>query len=124
MGYGQVQESSTYVLGVPAGVQTAFMIENAWERILPSAEREFLRILDRLDFVEHQVEENQENLAVKKLSEIEMNDSEFEKLMQRYMYWQGKLANMLQVPPNPYDQRPILGSGYNGAGGMNVPVLQ
>ena len=29
LGYMQVQEASTFVLGVPSGVQTAFMIEGA-----------------------------------------------------------------------------------------------
>jgi hypothetical protein len=120
MGYGGVQQSSTFVLGVPAGVQTAFMIEGAWARILPSAEGAFVELLDKLDRVEHQMEENQDDLAVKKLGNIETNLEEFEGLLKRYFYWQGKLANLLQVPPNPFDQR---FAGYSGGGGgINASV--
>jgi hypothetical protein len=122
MGYGAVQQSATFQLGVPAGVQTAFMIEGAWARILPSAEDEFVRILNRLDTTEEQIFEDTENLAALKIGNIELNPKEFEQLIQRYRYWQGQLANMLQVAPNPFDQRPILGMGYGGGGGMNAPV--
>lgn len=120
LGYGGVQTSSTFVMGVPAGVQTAFMIEGAWERILPSAEATFTKILDRMDHIEEQFEENQDDLAVKKIGEIEVNLEEYEGLLKRYFYWQGKLANMLQVPANPFDQRFQGTSG--SAGGINVPV--
>jgi hypothetical protein len=39
--------------------------------------------------------------------------------VQRYQYWQGELANMLQVPPNPFDQR---FRGYGGGAGINISV--
>lgn len=119
MGYGGVQQASTFVLGIPAGVQTAFMIEGAWERILPSMEAEFCKLLDKLDRVECQIEENMEDLAVEKIGEITVNLKEFEHLMTRYRYWQGKLANLLQVPPNPFDQR---FEAWGGGGSMNVHV--
>lgn len=120
MGYGGVQESSTFVLGVPAAVQTAFMIEGAWSRILPSHERAFSDLLDKLDEIECQVMGNTGNLATLKVGNIEMNPREFEQLLERYRYWQGKLSNMLQVPPNPFDSRPLLSGA--GGGGLNVPV--
>ena len=119
LGYGGVQQSSTFVLGVPAGVQTAFMVEGAWDRILPSMEASFVELLDKLDTVECQIEMNMENLAAKKLGDIELNEREFEQLVQRYQYWQGKLANLLQVPANPFDQR---FQNAAGAGGVNVAV--
>lgn len=119
-GYGGVQQSSTFVLGVPAGVQTAFMIEGAWERLLPSMEAEFSKLLDKLDRVECQIEENMEDLAVTKIGDIEINKTEFEQLVQRYQYWQGKLCNLLQVPPNPFDQRWNAWGGASGS--INVSV--
>lgn len=124
LGYGGVQEAATFVLGVPAAVQTAFMIEGAWSRILPSTEHLFRNLLDRLDGIECQLLEDQPNLAATAVGEIKLNGKEFEMLLQQYRHWQGALANMLQVPPNPFDQRPLLGSGYGGGGSMNVPMVQ
>jgi hypothetical protein len=122
LGYGAVQQSATFQLGVPAAMQTAFMIEGAWARILPSSEGLFINLLDRLDLIEEQLVENQGNLAVEGLGEIKVNLKEFEMLLMRYRHWQGSVANMLQVPPNPFDQRPFLGMGYNGGSGMNASV--
>lgn len=123
LGYGQVQQASTFLLGVPAGVETAFMVEATWARILPSAEKMFCDLLDKLDDVETIIFEDTPNVAAKKIGNIELNDGQFAMLLQRYRYWQGAVANMIQVPPNPFDQRPGLGLGYNGAGGgINVPV--
>jgi hypothetical protein len=122
LGYGGVQQSATFQLGVPAAMQTAFMIEGTWARILPSHEKMFVNLLDRMDAVERQIIENQGDLAVEKIGEITVNLKQFEMVLQQYKHWQGAVANMLQVPPNPFDQRPLLGQGYNGGGGMNVPV--
>jgi hypothetical protein len=123
MGYGGVQQAQTFVLGVPAGVQTAFMIEGALNRLMPQSEGFFRDLLARLDGIEAQILGDQENLAAKKVGTIEINTDEFKQLMSQYIHWQGALANMLQVPPNPFDQRPYCGAGYGSSGGgMNVPV--
>lgn len=122
LGYGKVQQSATFQLGVPAGVQTAFMVEGTWARILPSAEKDFRETLDRLDATAAQIFDSQGDLEVSKVGNIELNDKMFERLVQRYQFWQGELANMLQIPPNPFDQR---FAGYGrGGGGINVPVIQ
>lgn len=121
LGYGQVQQSSTFVLGVPAAVQTAFMIEGTWARILPSAEKQFISTLDRLDQIYERIFESVDNLDAKKVGNIELNDRQFQQLLERYRFFQGVVANSLQIPPNPFDQR-FSGYGDGGAGGMNIPV--
>jgi uncharacterized protein YdcH (DUF465 family) len=124
MGYLQVQEASTFVLGVPAATQTQFVIEGAFTKVLPSAEARFRRLLDLMDRVEDQIEDNTENVAVDRVDEIELRKDELTQLIKRYKYWQGSLSNLLGVPPNPFDARVGLGAGYNGGGsGVNVPVL-
>jgi hypothetical protein len=122
LGYGMVQAAATFQLGVPAAVQTAFMVEGTWNRILPSAEDHFRRLLDRMDKIECLIEDNDDDLAAEKVGEITVNLKMFEMLLERYRHWQGALGNMLQIAPNPFDQRPLLGQGYGGGGGMNVPV--
>jgi uncharacterized protein YdcH (DUF465 family) len=122
MGYLQVQEASTFVLGVPAATQTQFVIEGAFTKVLPSAEARFRRLLDLMDRVEDQIEDNTENVAVDRVDEIELRKDELTQLIKRYKYWQGSLSNLLGVPPNPFDARPMLGMGYNGGGGINISV--
>jgi hypothetical protein len=120
MGYLQVQEASTFVLGVPAGVQTQFVIEGALNKILPQAEDRFSTLLDNLDATEQQILDDQENLAVDQIAEIKVRADEFEQLVKRYQYWQGTLGNLLGVPPNPFDQR---FSSWGGSKGVNIPVM-
>lgn len=123
LGYLGVQEAATFQLGVPAAVQTQFMIERAWEKVLPSAEPRFVSTLDELDKIECQISGNTENVAVESIGEITMRKDEFKQLIIRYKFWRGSLANLLGIIPNPYDQREWLGMGWNGGGnGVNVRV--
>jgi hypothetical protein len=123
MGYLNGQAQSTFVLGVPAGVQTQFVIEGAFNKVLPQAEHLFRKYLDHLDQIEAQIVEDTENVAVTKVDEISLRDDELVQLVHRYKYWQGNLANLLGVPPNPFDQRPMFSAGWNGFnGGINVMV--
>ncbi len=122
MGYLNVQDASTFVLGIPAGVQTQFVIERAFQKILAAAEPLYRKYLDKLDAIECQIVDNTENLAVEELGDIKLRGDEFQRLIDRYKWHQGALANLLGVPPNPYDARPWMGTGYNGGGGLNIPV--
>lgn len=119
LGYLGVQQASTFLLGVPAGVQTQFVAEAAFTKILPSTEAFFRTLLDRLDALEQQLVDDAPNLAVTKVDEIELNQDEFKRIMKLYAHWQGAVANMLGVPPNPFDQR---FSSWNGSGGINAVV--
>jgi hypothetical protein len=120
LGYGEVMESQTFVMGIPAGVQTQFVIEGGLNRIMPSGEARFRKVLDSLNRVECRIEESTEDVEVESLGDIKVNAKAFQRLLERYRFWQGALANIMQVPPNPFDQR---FSGYGaGPGGINVPV--
>jgi hypothetical protein len=99
-------------------VQTQFQIEGGFNRILPQAEATFRDLLDKMDSLEEQLVSNQENAEVEKIGEITINKNAFEQLVKRYQYWQAKLANLMGVPPNPYDMRFQSGA----AGGVNVSV--
>jgi hypothetical protein len=121
MGYQSVQSSQTFVMGVPAGVQTQFMIEGAWARILPQAEADFYKLLDRMDRTLERIEESEENEEADAIGDIRLKDKAFVKLVKRYLWWQGMLANLLGVMPNPFDQR-FVSWGGNSGGGVNLPV--
>ena len=120
MGYLGVQAASTFYLGIPAGVQTQFVIESSFTKLMPESEVEYRRLIAILDGVEAQIFDNQGNLAASKVGEIEINPREFEKLIQRYLYWQGCLGNLLGCIANPFDQRFAGWSG--GGGGVNMSV--
>jgi hypothetical protein len=121
-GHLNVQQAATFVLGVPAPVQTQFPIEGAFTRLLPEAEPEYRRLIGILNDIEAQVLEDQDLLAIEKIDEITVNLQEFEMLLKRYKFWQGHLCNLLGIQPNPYDQRPGFGQGWSGGGGINVTV--
>jgi hypothetical protein len=123
LGYPNFTAQSTFVLGVPAALQTTFMIEGAFNKILPQAEAWFRQLLDRMDRLECQILDNSENQEVTKIGEIEVNEKAFQQAIMRYRHWQGAICNLLGVQPNPWDFRPFLGQGYNGSSGINVPVL-
>lgn len=119
LGYLEVQETQTFVLGVPAGVQQQFMVEGAFDKILASALPRLETLVCRLDGIEQQIEDNTENLAVEELGDIKVNLDEFKGLLTRYKWWQAGLANLFGIMPNPWDQRFV---AWAGQGGINVSV--
>jgi hypothetical protein len=122
LGYIGVGSVWTFSLGVPAALQTQFMVEGAFGKILPQHEAKFVQLLDRMDKIEQQIEDDTENVAADAIDEIKLRSDEFEQLLIRYKYWQAKLANLLGIVPNPFDQR---WSSWVGGGGLgpNIPVI-
>lgn len=119
MGYPNVSAVSTYALGVPAAMQTTFMIEGAVVRVLPESEEILRRLLSQLDAVECKVDELLDIVFTSKAEDVEFDDKAIEKLAKVYKIRQQSLANLLAVVPNPFDQREWL---QMGGGGVNVPV--
>lgn len=113
LGFLNVGEAYTFVLGTPAAVETQFIIEGAMNRVLEKALPELRRILQVLNGLEEQMVADHELLAVNQIGEIKVRSDEQEALDARYGRWCGSLANMLGVYANPYDKR---------GGGINVPV--
>jgi len=104
-GYLNVQEAATFTLGVPAAVETQFIIEGAMNRVLEAALPELRRQLQILDSIEEQSVNNHELLAVAQLGEISVNGNEQRELTKRYDYWVDSLCNLLGVIRNPFDKR-------------------
>jgi len=119
-GYPNANAIQTFVLGVPAAMESLFMLEGAMNAIAPGAEDRCRQTLRRLDRLEMQIEENADALVLTKADEVEFREDEFEKILQRYKYFQGELCNLLGVPgPNPFDAR---WSQWGGGGGVNIAV--
>lgn len=117
LGFLNVGQASTFVLGTPASVDVSFIIENAFTKILPAALSLVRELLARCDATEGQLFDDQPNLAVDKVCEIELRKDEMQQLDMRYERWRQALANAMGIYCNPYDKRMI------GGQPLNVPVF-
>lgn len=113
MGYLQVADAYTFVLGSPASVETTFVIEGAMDRVLVVALPRLRQILVVLDAMEQQNLDDLELLAVSSLGDIEVNAKELRMLEGQYDKWVAKLVNMLGCPRNPFDKRLDASGGIN-----------
>lgn len=117
LGYLNVDEVSTFVIGLPAGVETQFMIEGAFSRLLAEAIPQVRKLLRYCECTEEQRFGSQPNAAVKKVDNIEMGGADEQVMLAKnYDHWRSALANMFGVVPNPFDHR------YAG-GGLNIRVV-
>ena len=116
-GYLNVEAAQTFALGMPAAVQTQFMIEGALNRILPQALPKFLELLDRLDCIECELFGGIDLASVNTIAEIQVNPTRRKELSGYYKVAQQSLTNMLGIIANPNDGREWLMGGT-----LNVSV--
>jgi len=105
MGYLGVEQAQTFVLGIPAAVQTQFMIEGAMVRLLAESLPRFYLLLERLDCLECEVFGGSDLADIESMGEIKVNRMRLKELSQYYLIAQQGLANLLGIVPNPFDQR-------------------
>jgi hypothetical protein len=121
LGYLNVAEAATFALGTPAGVETQFLIESAFTKVLEGALPLVRRTLCKLDATEEQMFCGQETAEVQSIGDITTNVTGEHRhqaeLRRAYRWWQASLANLLGVYVNPFDKR----AGAFG-GGINVRV--
>jgi hypothetical protein len=115
MGYLNVAEVYTFVLGTPAGVETQFLIEGAMTRVLAAALPLLRRHLDILDTIETQMIEDLDVMVATQVGGISINKDEQKQLVDRYDYWVDSLANVLGCTRNPFDKRK-----FNPSGGSRI----
>lgn len=118
--YVNVSAVATFQLGIPAALQTTFMIEGAWDKILPEAEDLARKLLCRMDQVEEAVFGGIDLADVLETGSVKVNPDRLKELAKYYRIAQQGLANMLGVPPNYFDMREWVNTGASGP--LNVPV--
>lgn len=108
LGFLNSSELSTFVLGLPAGVETQFLIERAMnlyvkESALPMV-REILCELNGLDESRKAV---RKTIAVESIGGVKMRapSDAFAELNKEFIRLIGRLANAFGVAPNPFDNR-------------------
>lgn len=118
MGYLNVSEAQTFVLGTPAATETQFLIEGAMTRILVEAMPRFREYLGELNSIEREKSAARKRMKAKRIGNLETNPEEQRDLDAQYLVWQGKLADLLGCPPNPFSK------AFEGGGAfVNVPVM-
>lgn len=118
LGYPNVSEVATFTLGTPAAIETAYLIETAFTKILDAAMPLFRLYLCRCDETECQRFGSQKNLQAQQIGDITPGGAaEQSQLIANYEYWRESLAGLLGVPVNPFDKRRAVAPG-----GINVGV--
>ena len=119
LGYLGVAQVETFHLGVPAALQTTFMIEGAIPKLLPAAEPIARKLICRLDLLETQLYEGSDLVDVVKTGNVEINQKRFNMLARYYCQAMTSLAGLFGVVCNPFDARVWV---HAGMGGINVGV--
>lgn len=116
LGYLNVAEAFTFVLGTPAGVETQFIVEGAVRRILVEAEPSLRKCLCELEQLEDAKQQIALDAGVSKVGNIEQRNTK-EALAAVDMQLdnkRGELANYFGIYRNPFDKR--------RSGGISVSV--
>jgi hypothetical protein len=123
LGYLNVQQVQTFVLGTPSSVETQFIIEGAFEYVMPSALGLIREKLALCDEIEKKMACALDNLDANAVGNIQLNnqgeDNQQEQLQKAYEWHRSAMANLLGVQANPFDKR--LGV-YRGRRGINIGV--
>lgn len=105
-------------LGFPAGSQPLFLVEQAFQRLLPGGEEAVREDLCQCEDTERQLGDARSRFKASELGDLKLNPREAQMLRGELQYWRAKLADDLGVVRNPYSQ-----SAYQGdPGGVNAKV--
>lgn len=104
-------------LGIPAGSQAMFMVEQSFDRLTVAGEQGVLEVLDELEQIECQIKAARKRLKAKKLGEMTLNESEISALKTELEEWRQRLSDTLGAPVNPYTLE------HNRGGGINARVV-
>lgn len=123
MGYLQVAPAAAISFGIPAPIQTMFLVESAMERVLPAAEDRVRKLITILDGIECREEGALDYLVVKQVDSITLREDHVEKLEEQYAKWASKLADVLGAPlyPGSTKFRSLFGVGGATQAG-SIPV--
>ncbi len=118
LGYLNVQESSTFVLGVPAAVPTLFMIEGAMNRLIPAAIPMVQMWIANCDAVICELFGRMNLANYEALEEVKVNPKRVQELGKHYRFAVQSLAAIFGCPPNPFDPRE-----WAQGNSLSIPVL-
>lgn len=98
-------------LGYPAASQPAFLVDDAFHRLMPGGETAVRKDLCECESIEKQLSEARARLKASEVGKVKMNAAEREELRRELVYWVSRLASDLGVVENPYSQFHHIGAG-------------
>lgn len=111
-------QAASIQLGYPAGSQPLFLLEDAFNRLLPDGENTVRKDLCQCEETEAQMGTARSRMKADQLGNLRANKTEVTQLQQTLVFWSQRLADDLGVVRNPYSSM-----AYNGmAGGINATV--
>lgn len=123
MGYLQVQPAASISYGIPAPIQTLFLLESAMDRLISGAEDRVRKLITTLDEIECRMLDGQNYLMADQLADITIRKNHIDQLEDEYCRWAARLADTLGAPLYPGAVR---FKRLFGAGGVNqagsIPV--
>jgi hypothetical protein len=101
MGYLNVQPAASITYGLPAPIQTLFVVELSMDKILPEAEDRVRKLLTILDGIECKEVDGQDYLVAAQLEQLTIREDHIDKLEWEYCRWAARLADTLGAPLYP-----------------------
>lgn len=123
MGYLQVGPAASISYGIPAPIQTLFLLESAMDRLInTAAEDRVRRLITVLDQIECRELDALDRLKVDQVDNVTIRKTETDELEKEYCRWASKLADTLGAPlyPGSTKFRWLFGGGVGQAG--SIPV--
>ena len=106
-------------LGFPAGAQPLFLVEQAFQILLPTGEEAVRRDLCECEAIERQLSAARKRFAATQLGELKTNPDEPAMLRRELTFWVLRMASDLGVVQNPY----AASEWYEMAGSLNARVV-
>lgn len=123
MGYLGVSPAAAITFGLPAPVQTLFLVQSAIERVLPHSEDRIRQHVKILDDIECKMQGGQDFLVVNRVDSTEIREDHIDKLEDEYCRWASRLSDILGAPlyPGSAKFRRLFGVGGSNMAG-SIPV--
>jgi len=119
LGYGNAQPAAAISFGLPATIQTLFIVEQAMDLYPPAAQDQIRNITRIMDGIECRLVDALDRLAAIELGDLKLREDEHDKLEREYVRWGFRLADALRVPIYPYSMRY---RNFMAGNSGNVPV--
>ena len=89
-------------LGIPAGAQAMYLVEQSFERLSAGGEQSVLLDLEQCEACECQITDARKRIKAKTIGTIATNRDELSQLKQELEEWRQRLSDDLGAPINPY----------------------
>jgi hypothetical protein len=106
-------------MGMPAGAQAMYLVEQSFERLTAAGETSVLDDLEQCESCECQLKDARRRMRAKSVGTIAVNEREPNQIKAELEEWRQRLSDDLGAPINPY----TLPNPFSAGGGINARVM-